>query len=96
MDLDAIDIGIEEGDFYVKFRLRNKKDNFKWVLVTIYGVAQPEFKEVFLIELVHVCSKENLPIVLGGDFNIIKNSSEKNNVRYDNRWPFLFNAIIDG
>jgi len=32
---------------------------------------------------------------MGGDFNIIRNPSEKNNDRYDDRWPFLFNAIID-
>ena len=33
---------------------------------------------------------------MGGDFNIIRNPSEKNNDRYDDRWLFLFNAIIDG
>jgi endonuclease/exonuclease/phosphatase family metal-dependent hydrolase len=30
-----------------------------------------------------------------GDFNIIRNSSEKNNDRFEERWPFLFNAVID-
>lgn len=65
--------------------------------MAVYGAAQPEFKEIFLIELVHACIKENLPIVLGGDFNIIRCPGEKNNDRYDDhRWPFLFNAIIDG
>lgn len=97
VNMDCLDIGsIDEGDFYVKFHLRNKKDNFQWVLVAVYGAAQHEFKETFLTELVHTCSKEKLPIVLGGDFNIIRCPSEKNNDRYDDRWPFLFNAIIDG
>ena len=41
------------------------------------------------------CIKEKLPIVLGGDFNIIRNPSEKNNNRFNDRWPFLFNAVID-
>ena len=46
--MEELDIGgIEEGDFFVKFRLRNKKDDFKWVLVAVYGAAQPEFKEAF-------------------------------------------------
>jgi hypothetical protein len=31
----------------------------------------------------------------GGGFNIIRNSSEKNNDRFEERWPFLFNAVID-
>ena len=61
--MEELDIGgIEEGDFFVKFRLRNKKDDFKWVLVAVYGAAQPEFKEAFLTELVQSCSKENLPL----------------------------------
>lgn len=34
--------------------------------------------------------------MLGGDFNIIRNPSEKNNERYNDKWPFLFNAIING
>jgi mannosylglycoprotein endo-beta-mannosidase len=40
--------------------------------------------------------KVSLPLLIGGDFNIIRNPSEKNNDKFDNRWPFLFNAIIDG
>jgi hypothetical protein len=55
------------------------------------GAAQHHLKEAFLTELVQLCSKDTLPILIGGDFNII----EKNNANYNNRWPFLFNAIID-
>jgi hypothetical protein len=48
VNLDCFDIGsIEGGDFFDKFRLRNKVDGFKWVLVALYGAAQPEFKEAF-------------------------------------------------
>jgi hypothetical protein len=69
VNLDSIDIGsIDEGDFYVKFRVRNKCDGFWWVLVAVYGAAQPVHKKDFVTELVHTCSKENLPIVIGGDF----------------------------
>jgi hypothetical protein len=34
-------------------------------------------------------------LCIGGDFNIIRNSKEKNNDRFEERWPFLFNAVID-
>jgi hypothetical protein len=34
--------------------------------------------------------------MIGGDFNILRSSQEKNNDRFNDRWPFLFNAIIDG
>jgi hypothetical protein len=33
--------------------------------------------------------------MVGGDFNIIRRRKEKNNNRYDDRWPFLFNVVIN-
>jgi hypothetical protein len=39
---------------------------------------------------------ETLPILIGGDFNILRSPSEKNNDRFDHHWSFLFNAVIDG
>jgi hypothetical protein len=86
VNLDWLDVGgIEDGDFFVKFRVRDRRSDFKWVLVAVYGAAQPEFKESFLTELVQACSSENLPLCIGGDFNIIRNSSEKNNDRIEER-----------
>jgi hypothetical protein len=49
------------------------------------GAAQDEFREAFLVELVQICSKETLPILIGGDFNIIRSPQGKNNNKYDNR-----------
>jgi hypothetical protein len=92
----VLDVGsIDVGDFYVKFRLRDMKSDFKWVLVAVYGADQPEFKESFLTELVQSCSIEQLPLCIGGDFNIMWKNSEKNNDRFEERWPFLFNTVID-
>jgi hypothetical protein len=42
------DIGaIDDGDFYCKFRLRNKEDGFIWTLFAVYGPAQADLKSVF-------------------------------------------------
>ena len=38
---------------------------------------------------------KSLPTLIGGDFNILRSSKDKNNDRYVDRWPFLFNAVID-
>jgi hypothetical protein len=80
----------------VKFLLRTKENGFKWFLIAVYGAAQDGFKKAFLTELVQLCSKESLLVLVGGDFNIIRNLQEKNNHRYDDMCPFLFNAVIDG
>jgi hypothetical protein len=36
-----------------------------------------------------------VPLLVGGDFNIIRNQKEKNNNRYNDRWSSLFNAVIN-
>jgi hypothetical protein len=44
VNLDVLDVGsIDDGDFFVKFRLRDRRSDFKWVLVAIYRAAQLEF-----------------------------------------------------
>jgi hypothetical protein len=67
VNMDLMDIGsIDDGDFFVKFRLRDRRNGFKWVLVAVYGVAQPEFKESFLAEMVRSCRSEKLPLCIRG------------------------------
>ena len=63
--------------------------------MSVYGPAQTKPKQAFLAELAHLCLKETLPMIIGDDFNIIRGPVEKNNNNYDDRWPFLFNAVID-
>jgi hypothetical protein len=83
------------GDYCVKFHLKIKKDNFEWVLVAVYGAAQDRQKPAFLAELLRICENEMLPLMVGGDFNIIRRKEEKNNDNFYARWPFIFNAIIE-
>jgi exonuclease III len=73
------------GNFHVKFKLQNKNDNFEWILIAVYGAAQEEEKDRFLRELVQTCKVENLPLIVGGDFNIIRKAQEKNNNRYNDK-----------
>jgi hypothetical protein len=71
---------------YLKFKLRNKGDHFEWVLIAIYGAVQEEEQEIFLRELIQVFNAENLPTLVGGDFNIIRSPKENNNNnRYNDR-----------
>jgi hypothetical protein len=52
--------------------------------MAIYGPAQNESKSSFLSELVRTCQQNPLWTLIGGDFNIMRNSKEKNNDRYNN------------
>jgi len=78
IDLNVYDIGaIDEGDHYFKFHLCTKMDGFKWASVVVYDPAQNNLKEQFLTELVNMCSHESLPILVGGDFNILRTPHDK-------------------
>jgi exonuclease III len=96
VDLSVFDIGaIDEGDFYVKFTLRYKSTDFKFVLYSIYGPTQSQNKGAFLAELANTYSKENLPFLIGGDFNIMRKPEDKSSGDFDTKWPSLFNAVIE-
>ncbi|WVZ69841.1 hypothetical protein U9M48_018567 [Paspalum notatum var. saurae] len=91
--IPKLPLHIEEGDFFVKFKIRCK--DFISNLVLVYGPAQEDQKQRFLTELAHLLSKETVPMVIGGDFNIMRGPQEKSKGNFKNRWPFLFNAVID-
>jgi endonuclease/exonuclease/phosphatase family metal-dependent hydrolase len=61
----------------------------------VYGAAQDEFKADFLRELVNLAKDNPNPILIGGDFNLLRFRHEKSKVRFDDHWPFLFNVVID-
>jgi hypothetical protein len=88
-------LDIMHGNFSLKFKLRNKEDNFEWCLIVVYGAAHDNNKENFLSKLVRMRDTSNLPVMFGGDFNIIRSPSEKNNSRYRDRWPSLYNVVIN-
>jgi hypothetical protein len=96
--INAVSLSVQQvvtGDRCVKFYVTSKADNFKWVLVAVYGAAQDEQKPDFLAELVRICEDEPLPLLVGEDFNIVRRKEEKNNNNFNARRPFIFNAIIE-
>jgi hypothetical protein len=45
--------------------------------------------------MVNLAKDNPYPILIGGDFNMLRFPFEKSRGRFDNHWPFLFNAVID-
>jgi hypothetical protein len=86
---------VTNGNFYIKLHLKSKCDGFEWVLVPVYGAAHEDKKANFLAELVRTCDNEDSPLLIGGDFNILRRKKDKNNENFNGRWPFMFNAIIE-
>ncbi|PNT77763.1 hypothetical protein BRADI_1g68462v3 [Brachypodium distachyon] len=73
INLDIFDvIRWDIGNFFVSCEIKNKNDGFAWKFVAIYGPAYDELKQQFIDELTSLCSSCSLPILVGGDFNLIR------------------------
>jgi hypothetical protein len=53
------------------------------------------FKANFLHELFNLAKDNPHPILIGGNFNLLRFRHEKSKGHIDEHWPFLFNAVID-
>jgi hypothetical protein len=83
-DLNHFDIGaIDEGDFYVKFLLRDKSNGFKFALYVVYGPAQLHDKHAFLVEMANTCYHGENPYIIRGNFNIMRKAEEKSTSNFD-------------
>jgi hypothetical protein len=91
----GFDVGRKaQGDFVLQHELWDKLLETKWNLLNVYGTAQREHKEEFLAELGSFLSKNSIPYIVGGDFNIIIFSSEKNKGSAICRFSSIFNNLI--
>jgi exonuclease III len=71
--------------------LTNKKNNFTWKLIVVYGPAYENRKLDFLDELEHLMTSWQGPLLIGGDFNLVRFTSDKSNGQINHRWDDLFN-----
>jgi len=68
----------ENGDYMLVANVLDKNLNKRWSLVNVYGPTHDESRDNFLAELANFCFKTKYPILMGGDFNILRFSSDKN------------------
>jgi exonuclease III len=81
--------------FSVAVVVKYKKDKLIWNLVYVYGSTYEEHKQEFLDELDLICTSNNIPIMIGGDFNLIRDASEKNNDNINQSWVDKFNNWVN-
>ena len=79
------------GSFFISVTIKHRVSLASWTIVCVYGPAD------FLGEiqdLVGAKQAADIPIVLGGDFNLIRSEADKNN--HNINWPRvnLFNNTI--
>jgi hypothetical protein len=93
--MEFFDVGsFTEGKYSLQLNLWDKRRREKWNFINIYGAAQEEHKDEFLAELADRLNKNKEPVLVGGDFNIIRFSSEKNKGGI-HKHSGVFNSIIN-
>lgn len=87
--LELKDFSIHE--FCIVMSVRDRRSNFRWRFVTVYGPAKHELSAEFLRELGTIYRSSPLPCIMGGDFNLIRDSSDKSSDNIDVGLVYLFN-----
>ncbi|TVU23219.1 hypothetical protein EJB05_30186, partial [Eragrostis curvula] len=78
INLDMFQVESEMlGRYTVVMEITCKEDGNKWSLINVYGAAQAEDKDNFLTELAGCFHSAKYSIIAGGDYNIMRYSSEK-------------------
>jgi hypothetical protein len=83
------------GDYFINMVLRSRLSNVRWELITVYGPAQHISSCDFISELSRKCMSVTLPLLLVGDFNLIRFTKDKNNSNLDQALMDKFNMFID-
>ena len=63
--------GMDRGEFFVSMEIFGRALNFKWEVVIVYGPVDHRRSPAFLEELHLKIFNSLLPVVVGGDFNLI-------------------------
>lgn len=82
------------GNYFLGVLLRQRVNNFRFWCINVYGPAKHEFSMDFILELSGFCKGEMLPILLGGDFNLIRNNRDRNRGQGDQNLMDGFNNFI--
>jgi len=70
-------------------------NHFEWEIVNVYGLAQDDRKMEFILELQTEITNTQGPILLGGDFNLVRRVAKKSFGNVEVRFIYAFNNMID-
>jgi exonuclease III len=83
-----------KGEFLISTKLVLKASRFLFEFVGVYGPADHSRSPIFLQELEEVVTRATSPVLIAGDFNLIRGSADKNNRNIDWSRVNLFNETI--
>ena len=85
----------KKGRFILQVVVYDIKIKKIWTLCTVYGAAHDSDKQDFLIELADFCIHVQTPLLIGGDFNILRHEGDKNKNWHRSPYIDMFNSVIN-
>jgi hypothetical protein len=94
--LDLYEVGsFRQCEYMIQLNLWDRLAIIKWNLLIVYGATNEEGKIPFLSELSSFCSSNQEPLLIRGDFNLIRYASKKSGSGGVQRHTNLFNSLIN-
>ena len=85
---------MDRGEFFVSMSLTHRRSNLKWEVIIVYGPADHRRSPAFLAELRSKVERCTIPVVVAGDFNLIRSPDDKSSANVDLPRMQLFNDCI--
>ena len=85
-------IGCINRTYWVIIIVKNKLDGFCAHMVMVYGSTYAEFKLDFINEMHKILELFTYHVLLGGDFNLVREAKDKSNCVVNNDYNFLLNG----
>ena len=85
----------KEGSYFQRFSLKSIDSRFKWDILNVYGPVQLELKTDFLKELMEEILFQQNSIIVGGDFNLVRDMAEKSNGVINRNLVHIFNQFVN-
>jgi hypothetical protein len=86
---------MDEDKFFSSVKIRNSGDEFYCKIINVYGSVKQELKGQFLKELYRKIKNTEIPMLIGGNFNMIRYVHEKSNGSEYTIWMDIFNSFIN-
>jgi hypothetical protein len=85
---------MDKGQFFLSLSILHRATKKKLEVIGIYGPADHARSRGFLAEITAKIANCDLPILMGGDFNLIRAAEDKNNDNINWTLIDLFNDSI--
>src|SRR4051812_14648663 len=82
-------------DFSISCKVKLKRKDIEFRIITVYGSPYEEGKEAFIFDLHSLFVDDASPTLIGGDFNLIRFSTDKSNGNINRKWSENFNAWVE-